>query len=454
MMIHTTNPATGAVLHKYPELSEADARLAVEQGHRAFLAWKSTSFAERSRLMLRVSELLLERSKELRLLIAREMGKPVSQGQKEIEKCAWVCRHYAAEAEAYLEPRMITTEMSKAMVCYQPLGVVFAIMPWNFPAWQVFRFLAPTLMAGNAAILKHAPNCYGTGQAIASLLSEAGFPVHLFQHTALSNETAASVLAHPDIVGLSFTGSGKTGRLLSSLASAHLKKSLLELGGSDPYLILDDADIDLAAERVVSSRLSNCGQVCISAKRIIANVSIYDQLVDKIIQLMSGYVMGDPENMSTSLGPMARGDLRSLLHSQVEASIARGAQLVLGGKIPEGPGFYYPPTLLTNVRPGMPAFDEELFGPVLSVIKAADEKDALQLANQSPYGLAAAVFTRDEIKGESIALQINAGTCFVNESVSSDPRVPFGGIKQSGFGRELSREGILEFVNTKTICVK
>jgi len=453
-MIQTINPATGALLKDYPAINEADARLAVNNGHQAFLSWKNTSFSDRGQLMLNLSTLLRQKADEYSLLIAREMGKPVSQGRKEVEKCAWVCQHYADQAVEYLQPRTIATDMSITMVCYQPLGLIFAIMPWNFPFWQVFRFLAPTLMAGNTALLKHAPICSGSGYAIADLLLEAGFPAHVFQHLALSNEVAATVIAHPDVAGLSFTGSDKAGRELSSLASSYLKKSVLELGGNDPYIILDDADLDLAATSVVASRLANCGQVCIAAKRIIATASIYDQLVDKIGRLMAAYTMGNPEDASTTLGPMARADLREGLQRQIDRSVEQGAELVLGGHIPDGPGFYYPPTLLTNVKPGQAAFDEELFGPVISMIRAQNEQDAIELANRSQYGLAAAVFTRDQEKGEQIALQINVGTCFVNAVVASDPRVPFGGIKQSGFGRELSREGILEFVNTKTIAIR
>lgn len=453
-MIQTINPATGAFLQDYPEVNEADAQLAVEKGHQAFLSWKNTSFFDRGKLMLNVAMLLRKHVDKYSLLIAREMGKPVSQGRKEIEKCAWVCQHYAEQAEHYLQSRNIATDMSKTMVCYQPLGLIFAIMPWNFPFWQVFRFLAPTLMAGNVALLKHAPICSGSGYAIEALLLEAGFPKYVFQHLALSNEVAATVIAHPAVAGLSFTGSDKAGRALSAQASSHLKKSVLELGGNDPYVILDDADIELAAASVIASRLANCGQVCIAAKRIIATAAIHDHLVAKINELMAAYSMGDPENPATTLGPMARADLRETLQNQVDRSIQQGAFLVCGGQIPPGAGYYYPPTLLTGVKPGQAAFDEELFGPVLSVIRAEDEQEAIELANRSQYGLAAAVFTRDLNKGEHIALQINTGTCFVNAVVASDPRVPFGGIKQSGFGRELSREGILEFVNTKTIAIR
>lgn len=454
MMIQTINPSTGHVLQEYPCLNDADTTAGISAGQVAFQAWRQTTFAQRRRLMLELAQRLQDKVADFALLIAREMGKPIAQGRQEIEKCALVCRHYAEQAETYLEGRFIQTEMTKTQVCYEPLGLIFAIMPWNFPFWQVFRFLVPTIMAGNTVLLKHAPICSGSGQAIAALLLDAGFPAHVFQHMVLSNDGAARVLAHPAVRGLSFTGSDKTGRIVSAQASAHLKKSVLELGGSDPCLVLDDADLDLAAQVIVKARLRNSGQVCVAPKRIIADVSIYKQLVDKIMNLLPDYPMGDPEHPDTKLGPMAREDLRLILQNQVDRSVAQGARLRTGGQIPAGAGFYYPPTVLVDVKPGMPAFDEELFGPVISVIAAQDEADALALANNSIYGLAAAVFTRDSQRGERLAHRINTGSCFVNAEVASDPRVPFGGILQSGFGRELSREGILEFVNTKTICIK
>jgi len=455
MFIETINPATEEILHQYELLTNADMENKIQKGQRIFLKWKTTSFNERSLLMINLAELLCKKKIELSELIAMEMGKPVTQGQAEIEKCAWVCEHYAANAEHYLQNHSINTEMSKTFVTYQPLGIVFAIMPWNFPFWQVFRFAAPTLMAGNVAILRHAPISTGVGNAIEQLFLEAGFPAHLFQHFIIDNDQAAQVIAHEKIVALSFTGSDKTGRIVGGLAASHLKKAVLELGGSDPYVILADADIELAAQAIVSSRLNNCGQVCIAAKRVIVDHSIHDQLIEKIKSQMETYIMGNPMLSTVKLGPMARKDLRENLHNQVTVSVDKGAQLLEGGTIPSGEGYYYPPTLLSNVKTGMPAFEEELFGPVIVIIKAKDEKEAISLANKTVYGLGAAVFTRDLERGEHIAAyEIEAGVCFVNSFVASDPRVPFGGVKQSGFGRELSREGILEFVNTKTIAIK
>lgn len=455
MFIRTINPTTEAVLNEYIIMNEREVSAGIEASHLAYQVWRKTSFSQRKLIMLKLAKLLRVKKNEFSTLMAKEMGKPVSSGRAEIEKCAWVCEHYAEYAEGYLQSRIIPTEMKKTMVCYQPLGVIFAIMPWNFPFWQVFRFAAPTIMAGNAAILKHAAVSTGTGNGIADLFLEAGFPEHLFQHFILNNELAAKVIANDYIAAVTLTGSEKAGAIVASHAASYLKKTILELGGNDPYLVLEDADLDLAANCIVQSRLNNCGQVCIAAKRIIVVKPVYTELVAKIAALMADYKMGDPLDDKTNLGPMARADLRKTLHEQVLKSIKQGANLLIGGEIPKGEGYYYPPTLLTDVHKEMPAFDEELFGPIIAIITAEDEAQAIQLANQSLYGLGAAVFTRDLKRGEYIAQnEIEAGTCFVNSLVASDPRVPFGGIKRSGFGRELSREGILEFVNIKTVAIR
>ncbi|WP_131783065.1 NAD-dependent succinate-semialdehyde dehydrogenase [Legionella gresilensis] len=455
MIIQTINPATEDVLQSYTALNEDEMYQVIDQGYAAFEEWRQVPFSKRSLLMTNLINLLQAKKETLSNLITQEMGKPICQSQAEIEKCAWVCQYYAEHAEEFLKPRIVQTEMTKTFVAHEPIGVILAIMPWNFPFWQVFRFAIPTIMAGNAAILKHAPNSIGAGNAIAQLFKEAGFLPNLFQHMILENEVTAKAISHPKIAALSFTGSEKTGRLVASLAAANLKKSVLELGGNDPYLILADADIELAAQNILTSRLNNCGQVCIAAKRIIVEENIHDELVEEILSLLPTYTSGDPKSHSTKLGPMARKDLRDTLHNQVEESIKKGAVLLAGGKIPSGKGYYYPPTLLIDVKPGMPAFDEELFGPVIAISRCKNEEEAISLANKSRYGLAAAIFTRDLERGEVIAKnKINTGVCFVNAFVSSDPRVPFGGVKSSGYGRELSREGILEFVNTKTVSIK
>lgn len=455
MIIRTVNPTTEAVLNEYIIMNEEEVSARIDAGHLTYRIWRRTNFSQRKQTLLRMADLLQQKKDDFAHLMANEMGKPLSLGRAEIEKCIWLCEHYAEKAESYLQPRLIETEMKKTMVCYQPLGVIFAIMPWNFPFWQVFRFAVPTIMAGNAAILKHAPISTGTGEVIAELFLAAGFPEHLFQHFVLDNELAARVIAHDKVAAVTLTGSERAGSIVAAHAASYLKKAVLELGGNDPYLVLEDADLDLAASCIVTSRLNNCGQVCIAAKRVIALKAIRDELMYKINDQMTHYKMGDPLDPETNLGPMARDDLRKTVHEQVLKSIKLGAKLIVGGEIPKSKGFYYPPTLLIDVHRGMPAFDEELFGPVIALITAEDEAQAIQLANLSYYGLGAAVFTSDLARGEYIAEQeLEAGSCFVNAFVASDPRVPFGGIKHSGFGRELSREGILEFVNTKTVAIQ
>ncbi|HDY2642982.1 TPA: NAD-dependent succinate-semialdehyde dehydrogenase [Legionella pneumophila] len=454
MDIQTVNPTTEEVLNNYTCLDFDSIDKKIAFGYEAYLNWKDSKFDIRRSLMLNLAQILKDKKQELAHLMALEMGKPITAGRAEIEKCAWVCEHYAENAEQYLMPRTVQTEMKTAKVCYRPLGIVFAIMPWNFPFWQVFRFSAPTIMAGNGAILKHAPISSGTGNKIEELFRDAGFPSSLFQHLIVDNDGASHIIENQFVTAVTLTGSERAGQSVAAHAGKNLKKSVLELGGSDPYLILEDADLDLAAQCIVASRLNNTGQVCIAAKRVIALQSIEKELISKIKELISKYKMGDPLDPNINLGPMARKDLRENLHSQVEKSVKQGAKLLLGGIIPEGKGYFYPPTLLTDVKPGMTAFDEELFGPVIVIITAKNESEAISLANMSQYGLGAAVFTKDLNKGEHIATyEIEAGACFVNAFVASDPRLPFGGIKRSGYGRELSREGILEFVNTKTIAI-
>jgi succinate-semialdehyde dehydrogenase/glutarate-semialdehyde dehydrogenase len=454
MNIQTINPATEQVIQSYQYFDELTMHQRIKLGYSAFEQWKLTSFATRKKLMHQLAQLLKEKNEELALLMAHEMGKPITSGKAEINKCAWVCSHYAEHAEAYLAPRIIQTDMKKAKVCFIPLGLVFAIMPWNFPFWQVFRCAVPTIMAGNGVILKHAPISSGTGNQIEALFKEAGFPNQLFQHFILDNEGAAKVIEHPYVSAVTLTGSEGAGTKVASQAGKFLKKSTLELGGSDPYIVLEDADLNLAAQCIVNSRLNNSGQVCIAAKRTIVLARVEKELIQKIKKYMGSFKMGDPLDPETKLGPLARSDLRDRLHEQIEKSLKQGAKLLLGGIIPDRQGFYYPPTLLAEVKPGMPAFDEELFGPVISITVANNEQQAITYANQSQYGLGAAVFTRDLKRGERIATyEIDAGLCFVNAFVASDPRLPFGGIKKSGYGRELSKEGILEFVNTKTIAI-
>ena len=449
------NPATEEQTGILTTYTKHQVNAYIDSAHISYQSWRGTTFEQRQTRMLKLSEILKARQTELARLMAIEMGKPISSGQKEIEKSAWVCEHYAKHAEQYLSPKIIDTEMSKTAVVYQPLGIIFAIMPWNFPFWQVFRFAAPNLMAGNAAILKHAPICFGSGNKIAELFIEAGFPEHLFQHFVICEDVASDVIANDKVRGVTLTGCEKAGKSIAAQAGNHLKKVVLELGGNDPYVVLADADLELAADKIVQSRMNNSGQVCIAAKRVIVVKDCLDELKSKIKDKLQTYKLGDPLDESTDFGPLSREDIREAVHHQVVDSEKKGAHIDMGGAIPNMKGFYYPPTLLTNVKPGMPAFDEEIFGPVVAIISADDESHAIQLANQSPYGLGAAVFTSDLKRGEQIAIEeIQAGSCFVNDMVSSDPRVPFGGIKNSGFGRELSEEGIKEFMNTKTVSIK
>lgn len=454
MNIQTLNPATEDPIEIYPVMTPEAIALQIELAHARFHLWKHITIQERAKLMSNLAKLLRSKANDLALLMAREMGKPITAGSAEIDKCALVCEHYATHAAAYLASESIHTPYQHAVINYKPQGIIFAIMPWNFPFWQVFRFAAPNVMAGNVGILKHAPITTGCGLAIEQLFLEAGFPAHVFSTMILTNEQAATVIANPAVSGLTFTGSEQTGMKLAACAGSYLKKTVMELGGNDPYVVLDDADLDLAAQTIVASRLHNTGQTCIAAKRTIVVSTVADALIEKMLKGMATYQYGDPLDPQTQLGPMAREDLRTHVHQQVLETVAKGAVLRVGGQLPTERGFYYPPTLLTHVGPGMPAFDDEVFGPVCAVTIAANESEAIHLANQSRFGLGAAVFTRDVMRGKRIAsTELQAGQAFVNAAVVSDPRLPFGGTKHSGFGRELAREGIREFTNIKTVVV-
>jgi len=431
---------------------EVERRLA--RAHAAFQEGRRDSFGERAVRMRRAAEILRERKDELARLMAQEMGKPVREGRSEAEKCAWVCEYYADHAERFLTDEPIDTDARKSFVAFEPLGLVLAIMPWNFPFWQVFRFAAPALMAGNAAVLKHAPNVPGCAAAIEEVLAEAGLREGLFTSLLVDVDAVERIIGDPRVMAVTLTGSTRAGRAVASQAGHALKKTVLELGGSDPSLILADAELEAAAEACAKSRLLNSGQSCIAAKRFVVVESVRERFVELLVRNMRAARVGDPLDEETDIGPMARMDLRDTLHEQVTRSVEQGAQCLLGGEIPDRPGAWYPPTVLTGVRPGMPAFDEELFGPVAAVVTAEDEEQAILLANRSDYGLGASVYTKDTARGEEIAARrLQAGACFVNGLVRSDPRVPFGGIKQSGYGRELGAFGIREFVNIKTVWV-
>lgn len=452
MMLTARNPATGERLRDYQAMTTEEALDAANESHRAFLEWRRSSFEDRSTIMKRVAEVLRSRRGQLAELMALEMGKPITQGASEVDKCAWVCEHYAGHGAAYLEPESVATEASRSFVACRPLGVILAIMPWNFPFWQVFRFAAPALMAGNTALLKHASNVPGCALAIEDIFNEASLPSGVFRTVLIGSDEVGALIDHERIAAVTLTGSAPAGREVAARAGRALKKTLLELGGSDPYVVLENADIRGAARACVTGRLINSGQSCIAAKRFIVLESVREEFEQSVVEMMAAAAVGDPLDGKTEVGPLARSDLREELHGQVQRSIASGARCLLCGAIPDGPGFFYPSTVLTDVQPGMPAHDEELFGPVAAIVPVSDEKEALMVANSSSFGLGAAVFTSDSARGERLAVEeLDAGCCFVNDFVRSDPRLPFGGIKESGYGRELAREGIREFVNIKTI---
>lgn len=449
------NPVNNEAIASYDEHSQEQVQNILQNAQNAFYTWRETSFEERASKLKAVASLLRAEKPDLAQLMVAEMGKPILQAEAEVEKCAWVCEYYAEQGERFLNDESVLTDASKSFVSYRPLGVLLAVMPWNFPFWQVFRFAAPALMAGNTAILKHASNVTGCALAIEKLLLQSGIPDMVFQTIIIPGSKVADIVKHPIIKGVSLTGSNAAGIAVASAAGATLKKSLLELGGSDPYIILKDADIRGAVEACVTARLLNTGQSCIAAKRFIVERPVYDDFLSLFRELMLSKRLGDPMDPSIDLGPLARIDLRSELHQQVEQSIAADAVPLLGCVIPEGPGAYYPASILAGVEPGMPAFDEELFGPVAAVVRAESEGDAMRLANLTSFGLGAAIFTSDIAKGEYLAkYELDAGSCFVNAFVKSDPRLPFGGIKDSGYGRELSAQGIREFVNIKSVYIK
>jgi succinate-semialdehyde dehydrogenase/glutarate-semialdehyde dehydrogenase len=454
MSITAVNPATGVEIEAYAEMTPGDVREIVQDAHHAFLEWRARPITDRAGPMRRAAELLRARADDYGRLMASEMGKPVRDGRAEAEKCALACDYYADNAPQYLAAEVVETDASRSFISFQPLGVVLAVMPWNFPFWQVFRFAAPALMAGNAGLLKHASNVPGCARAIEDVFRDAGFPAHLFRALFIGSGEVASVIEHPLVRAVTLTGSTPAGRAVASKAGELVKKTVLELGGSDPYIILGDADVASAAATCVKSRLINAGQSCIAAKRFIVVEPLRAEFERRFVEGMKAAIVGDPMEPRTTVGPLARHDLRDDLHAQVQRSIEKGARCLLGGEVPDGPGAYYPPTVLTDVKPGMPAYDEELFGPVAAIIAVRDEAEAIRVANDTNFGLGAAIFTRDLARGERIAAQdIEAGSCFVNTFVRSDPRLPFGGVKESGYGRELSHFGIREFVNIKTVFI-
>jgi succinate-semialdehyde dehydrogenase/glutarate-semialdehyde dehydrogenase len=453
MSLQSINPTTGEVIETFEETSPHELERILEGAHRAFLDWRSVGFATRGEMMRRAAAILKARKADHARAMALEMGKPIGQGEAEVEKCALTCEYYAEHAEAFLAEQPRETEAARSYVRFDPLGPVLAVMPWNFPFWQVFRFAAPALMAGNVAVLKHASNVSRCALRIEEVFRDAGFPRGVFSAVLIGSPSVGKLVADRRIVAVTLTGSDRAGSSIAEGAGRELKKTVLELGGSDPFIVLGDADVPAAARTAAEARLINSGQSCIAAKRFIIVEAVAAAFLERFLEELRSRRMGDPLDPRTQVGPQARVDLRDSLHHQVLESIERGAQRLLGGEMPAGRGAFYPPTLLAAVDKGMPAFDEETFGPVAAVVRAKDEADAVRLANDSVFGLGASVWTQDRARAERVAAQIEAGCVFVNGMVKSDPRLPFGGIKRSGYGRELSEYGLREFVNVKSVWI-
>jgi len=453
--MEVTNPATGETVTTYDEDAREDVEAALERSQSAFEEWRARPLREREQLLSAAGDVLRENVEEYAETMTREMGKPISQSRSEVEKCAWVCEHYAKHASAYLTPDGHPSPPgSNVKTVYEPLGPVLAIMPWNFPFWQVFRFAAPYLTAGNVGLLKHASNVPGCAVAIEEVFREAGYPEGVFQSLLIPSELVDDILEDDRVRAATLTGSGPAGRAVASTAGQQLKKTVLELGGSDPFVVLDDADVDAAAETGAWARNLNGGQSCIAAKRFVVHTDVFDEFLDRFVTEIESLTVGDPTDEDTDIGPQAREDLMADLHEQVRQSVEAGAEVLTGGEPSDRDGAYYPPTVLTNVPEGCPADAEETFGPVAAVYEVDDEAAAIEKANDTEFGLGASIWTEDRERGERVARRIDAGCVYVNQLVKSDPRVPFGGVGESGYGRELSEAGIKEFVDRKTVWVE
>jgi len=451
--IASVNPANGGLLKSFDEARATEIEAALALAESAFRTWRKTHFAERAEKMLRAADILEEDKRRLSEIMTLEMGKPIAAAIAEVEKCATVCRYYAEHAETFLAPQEIATDAGRSYVRCDPLGCVLAVMPWNFPFWQVLRFAAPTLMAGNVGILKHASNVPQSALAIAEVFERAGFPPGVFQTLLVGSAAVGKMIEDSRIAAVTLTGSEGAGVAVGRAAGAEIKKAVLELGGSDPFVVLPSADIGKAAATAVKARTINNGQSCIAAKRFIVHEAVYDQFVELFVAGMKALVVGDPMEPATEIGPLATAPIRDELAEQVERSVAAGAKVLLGGKALPGPGYFYAPTVLADPAPGSPAWDDELFGPVATLFKVADLDAAIALANHPSFGLGASAWTTDVTEQTRLAVELEAGSVFLNGMVKSDPRLPFGGIKRSGFGRELSLAGIREFVNVKTVWI-
>ena len=453
MSIQSINPATEEIIERFEPYNQAQIDEALGEAHAAFLQWRETTFAERATLIRRLARYLRDRKAELARIATSEMGKPIVEAEAEVEKCAWNCDYYAENAEKFLADEHIATNATESYVSFQPLGVVLALMPWNYPFWQVLRFAAPALMAGNTAVLKHASNVSRSALEIERAFQECGFPQGAFRTVIGPGAETGKLITDPRIAAITLTGSDAAGVAVASTSGQVLKKNVLELGGSDAFIVLEDADLDAAAQTAVRARFQNTGQSCIAAKRFIVVEAVAEAFERKFVEAAATLRIGDPTDRETQVGPVARGDLRDDLHKQVESSVQAGARVLLGGKPLEGKGYFYPPTIITDVTPEMTIFREETFGPVAAVIKARDTAHAIELANRSDFGLGGNLWTGDIERGRKIASHIESGAVFINGMTASDPRLPFGGVKRSGYGRELSSFGIREFVNIQTIWI-
>ncbi|MFA7286177.1 MAG: NAD-dependent succinate-semialdehyde dehydrogenase [Patescibacteria group bacterium] len=454
MTLRSTNPATGEVFHETVELTQTELSDSLQRANDAFVSWQKTTLQERSALLKKLGALFITNAAELATLATREMGKPISEAIAEVKKCAMVCDYYADMGERILQTELVVTDADKSYVRFDAIGVVLAVMPWNFPYWQVMRFAAPAVMAGNVGVLKHASNVQQCAAAIEALFIEAGFPKGVFQNLPIPASMVERVVQHEAVKAITLTGSEVAGTKVAALASSLVKKSVLELGGSDAFIVLADAPIEETATWAAKARLLNNGQSCIAAKRFIVVDAVYEQFLLAFTTAVKNAVIGDPMLSETTLGPLVNASAVEELTRQVNESVAKGAVLVTGGQPLNQPGNYFPPTILTRVTPGMPAYDEELFGPVASVIRATDAADAVRIANDTRFGLGASIWTKDTAAAEKIAAQINAGAVFINGIVKSDARLPFGGTNASGYGRELSSYGLKEFTNIKTVWIK
>lgn len=451
MKFNSINPYNNEVVGSYDGISDQELVKKLDLAESAYAKWQKVSLEERCAMMVKAGQVLRDNIEEYAQMISLEMGKPIVESRTEINKCAWVCDYYAESAASFLAIEAISTEAGRSFVRHDAIGTVLAIMPWNFPFWQVFRFAAPTIIAGNTGLLKHAPNVFGSAELIEDVFTKAGFPKGVFQNLIVHHDKTEQIIAHKTVQAVSLTGSEKAGSAVAEIAGKYIKRSLLELGGNNAFIVWEDADIDEAVKTALLARMLNCGQSCIAAKRFILMEGIYDEFVSKFTKAVGDLKSGDPLLEETKVGPMARKDLADQLQSQVKKSIDQGAELLLGGS---QENCYHQPTILGNVKPGMPAFDEETFGPLAAMIKVKSIEEAFELSEMSPFGLGVTVCTKDIEKAISMADQVSDGAYFINELVKSDPRLPFGGTKRSGYGRELSRDGILEFVNRKTVYVK